>query len=110
MNAFGGGLKAGTMFMAAVLVALTAGCGSRDEIFGTTGAGAGGGFGGGPCAAGNLPLAAGQLRRAWAEPRSPSPIPRRSSVLLVSPSITPAAGPSTLVGTIYDSSPASELT
>ena len=41
MNEFGGGLKARTWFMAAVLVALMAGCGNRDDIFGTTG-GAGG--------------------------------------------------------------------
>jgi len=41
MNEFGGGLKARTWFMAALLVAFTAGCGSRDEIFGTTGGGPG---------------------------------------------------------------------
>lgn len=49
MNEFGGGLKARMWFMAAVLVALTAGCGSRDEIFGASGgAGGAGGAGVGP--------------------------------------------------------------
>jgi hypothetical protein len=37
MKKYGGGLKAWTWFMAAVLVAFMAGCGGRDEIFGTTG-------------------------------------------------------------------------
>lgn len=52
MNEFGGGLKVRAWFMAAVLVALTAGCGSRDEIFGATGAGAGAGGSPGPAGAG----------------------------------------------------------
>jgi hypothetical protein len=43
MNEHGGGFKAGTMFMAAVLAAFLAGCGSRDEIFGNTGGAGGGG-------------------------------------------------------------------
>ena len=44
------GFKARTWFMAAVLVALMAGCGSRDEIFGTT-TGAAGAGGPGPAGA-----------------------------------------------------------
>jgi len=55
MNEFGGGLKARTILMAAVLVALTAGCGSRDEIFGNTG-GAGGGLAAGTCSVPGTPL------------------------------------------------------
>lgn len=49
MNEHGGGFKARTWYMAAVLAALLAGCGSGDEIFGTSGAG------GGPGPAGAAP-------------------------------------------------------
>jgi len=48
MNECGSGLKARTWFMAALLVALMAGCGSRDEIFGDTG-----GAGSGPVGSGD---------------------------------------------------------
>jgi len=41
MNDYGGGFKARTWFVAAVLAASLAGCGSGDEIFGNTGAGSG---------------------------------------------------------------------
>ncbi|MBF8256652.1 MAG: hypothetical protein HW375_1559 [Anaerolineales bacterium] len=49
MNEYGSDFKARTWFMAAVLAALLAGCGSGDEIFGTTGGG------GGPGPAGPAP-------------------------------------------------------
>lgn len=39
MNDYGGGTKARTWFTAAVLAAFLAGCGSGDELFGTTGGG-----------------------------------------------------------------------
>jgi hypothetical protein len=107
MNEFGGGLKTGTMIMAAVLVAFTAGCGSRDEIFGISGAG---GLGAGSCTVGNLPLASaagfGVLGGTALTITNPTSVTGNVG----SPTITPAAGPSTLVGTMYDSSPASELT
>jgi len=54
MNEYGGGFKARAWFMAAVLAAFMAGCGSGDEIFGTAG-GAGGGPGPGPGPAGPAP-------------------------------------------------------
>lgn len=41
MNDYGGGLKARTWIMAAVLAAFMAGCGSGDDIFGTSTGGAG---------------------------------------------------------------------
>jgi hypothetical protein len=50
MDNYGSGSKAWMGFMAAVLAAFVAGCGSGDEIFGTTGAG-----GGGPGPAGPAP-------------------------------------------------------
>src|ERR1700694_963445 len=49
MNQYGSGSKAWMWFMAAVLAAFMAGCGSRDPIFGTTGGG------GGPGPAGAAP-------------------------------------------------------
>ena len=107
MNEFGGGLKAATMFMAAVLVALTAGCGSRDEIFGVSGAG--GGLGAGSCAAGNLPLGSAASFGVLGGTALTITNPTSVTGDVGSPTITPAAGPSTLVGTMYDSSPASEL-
>jgi len=55
MNKCGGGLKARTWLMAAVVVGLMAGCGSRDEVFGTGTAGAGAPPAGGPGPAGPAP-------------------------------------------------------
>lgn len=52
MNEYGSGFRARAWFMAAVLAAVVAGCGSGDEIFGTTGGAAGGG---GPGPAGPAP-------------------------------------------------------
>ncbi len=49
MNDYGGGFKARKRFVAAVLAAFLAGCGSGDEIFGTSGGG------GGPGPAGPAP-------------------------------------------------------
>jgi len=51
MDEYGSGSKARTWFMAAVLAAFVAGCGSGDEIFGTTG-GAGGAGSPGPAGPG----------------------------------------------------------
>ena len=48
MNDYGGGFKARTWFVAAVLAAFLAGCGSGDEIFGTSGGGGPGPAGPGP--------------------------------------------------------------
>ena len=110
MNAFGGGLRAGSMFMAAVLVAFTAGCGSRDEIFGTAGAGTGGGPGAGSCASGNLPLGSAASFGVLGGTALTITNPTSVTGDVGSPTIIPAVGPSTLVGTMYDSSPASELT
>lgn len=107
MDKYTGGSKARTWFMAAVLTAFTAGCGSGDEIFGTAG---GGGTGAGTCAAGNLPLASAASFGVLAGTALTITNPTSVTGNVGSPSITPAAGPSTLNGTMYDSSPASELT
>ena len=102
------GCEVKTWLMAMLLATALAGCGSRDDIFGTTGAG--GGLGAGSCASGNLPLGSagtfGVLGGTALNVTNPT------SVIgdVGSPAITPAVGPSTLVGTMYDSSPASELT
>ena len=108
MNEYGGGFEARAWFMAAVIAALLAGCGSRDEIFGV--AGGGGGLGAGSCAAGNLPLGSAASFGVLAGTALTITNPTSITGDVGSPSITPAAGPSTLVGTMYDSSPASELT
>ncbi len=57
MNEYGSGFKTRTWFMAAVLGAFMAGCGSGDDIFGTTGSGGGPG----PAGAGPNLGAAGAL-------------------------------------------------
>lgn len=94
--------------VAAVCAAVLAGCGSRDEVFGTSGAG--GSLGAGSCAAGNLPLGSAASFGVLAGTALTITNPTSVTGDVGSPSITPAAGPSTLVGTMYDSSPASELT
>lgn len=112
MDKYGSGSKAWTWFSAAVLAAFMAGCGG-DEIFGTTGGAAGGGGGGpgaGTCAAGNLPLGSAASFGVLAGTALTITNPTSVTGNVGSPSITPASGPSTLVGTMYDSSPASELT
>lgn len=110
MNEYRGGFKRRTWFMAAILAAFVAGCGSGDDLFGTSGAGAGGGPGAGTCAAGNLPLASAASFGVLAGTALTITNPTSVTGDVGSPSITPAAGPSTLVGTMYDSTPASELT
>ena len=112
MDKHGSGSKAWMGCTAALLAAFMAGCGGGDEIFGTSG-GSGGALGGsaaGSCASGNLPLGSaagfGVLGGTALTITNPTSVTGNVG----SPSITPAAGPSTLVGTMYDSSPASELT
>jgi hypothetical protein len=101
--------------MAAVFAALMAGCGDGDKIMGAPApAGSGGAVPGvGPiaasCTSGALPL--GSATSFGVLGGTALTITNPTSVVgdVGSPSITPAAGPSTLVGTMYDSSPASEL-
>lgn len=106
MNELGGTFEARTWFMAAVLAALLAGCGSRDEIFGTSGTG--GGPGAGSCAAGNLPLGSAASFGVLAGTALTNANPTSVTGDVGSPSIT--VPPSTLIGTLYDGAPASELT
>jgi len=109
----GSSLKAPAWCMAAVLIAFTAGCGDGDTIFGAPAPG-GAVPGVGPiaasCTSGALPL--GSASSFAVLGGTALTITNPTSVVgdVGSPSITPAAGPSTLVGTMYDSSPASELT
>jgi len=115
----GSGLKARTTWcMAAVLATLlAAGCGSGDTIFGSpagTGTAAGAPPGAGPiaasCASGALPLGSATSFAVLGGTALTITNPTVVVGDVGSPSITPAAGPSTLTGTMYDSSPASELT
>jgi hypothetical protein len=82
----------------AAVVAMLAGCGSRDEVFGTSGAGSS--LGAGSCAAGNLPL--GSAASFGVLAGTALTITNRTSVTgdVGSPTINPAAGPSTQVGTM----------
>jgi hypothetical protein len=101
--------------MAAVFTAFTAGCGNGDTIFGAPAPGGAGGSvpGVGPiaasCNSGALPL--GSASSFALLGGSALNITNPTSVVgdVGSPSITPASGVSTLVGTQYDSTPASEL-
>jgi hypothetical protein len=109
--------------MALLLVALAAGCGSgdqgRDPILGI-GAGTGTGVAGpgpgpggpppGTCATGPLPLASAASFGVLGGTALTITNPTSVTGDVGSPAITPAVGPSTLVGTMYDSSPATELT
>lgn len=106
-----------TWSMAFLLSVLTAGCGSGNEIFGVPGSTGVVGGPGGPvlppasCAGpGPLPLASAASFGVLGGTALTIANPTSVTGDVGSPSITPAAGPSTLVGTMYDSSPASELT
>ena len=106
-------------FFAFVLTAFLAGCGGgggRDPILGIPGSGtaspgvvpvpgAGGGVGvPGTCAAGNLPLGTAASFGVLAGTALTITNPTSVTGDVGSPSITPAAGPSTLVGTKFDAS------
>jgi len=106
--------KAWMWFVAPLAASMVTGC-NPDSIFGGPGSGAAGaGTGTGPiaasCASGALPL--GSATSFGVVAGTALSITNPTSVVgdVGSPSITPASGPSTLVGTMYDSSPASELT
>jgi hypothetical protein len=95
-------------FTALLLCAFVAGCGSRDEILGNAAApggpaSGGGGPGAGTCAAGNLPLGSAASFGVLAGTALTITNPTSVTGDVGSPSITPAAGPSTLVGTLHDS-------
>jgi len=111
MNKYETGFKQRTWLMAAVLAAVMGGCGG-DEIFGTAGGGGalGPGSGAGSCASGALPLGSAASFGVLAGSALSVTNPTSVTGNVGAPSITPAAGPSTLVGTLYDSSPATELT
>jgi hypothetical protein len=64
----------------------------------------------GSCDAGALPLASATNFAVLAGTALTLSNPQSITGHVGSPSITPAGGPSTLIGTMYDSSPASELT
>jgi hypothetical protein len=119
MNKFENTSSARKLFMASLLAGSIAACGGGDEkILGGPGgsAPAGPGGAGGPaplaatCAAGSLPLASAATFGVLAGTALTITNPTSVTGDVGSPSITPASGPSTLVGTMYDSSPASELT
>ena len=114
-------------FIALSLTVLVTGCGGggggKEPILGAdvavavvppgSVAGAGindGGMGPGSCATGNLPLGSAASFGVLGGTALTITNPTSVTGDVGSPSITPAVGPSTLVGTMYDSSPATELT
>jgi len=108
--------KAWMWFVAPLAAGLVTGC-NPDPIFGGPGSGASGGgagSGAGPiaasCASGALPLGSATSFGVLGGTALSITNPTSVTGDVGSPSITPASGPSTLVGTMYDSSPASELT
>jgi hypothetical protein len=120
MNKNGIGSNAWMWITAAVVAGVMAGCGSGGDdgkIFGE-GAGAGGagvslatgGAAPGSCAVGNLPLGSATGFGVLAGTALTITNPTSVTGDVGSPTITPASGPSTLIGTMYDSSPAPELT
>jgi hypothetical protein len=118
MDKYGSASKAGMWFMASLVAGFIAGCGGGGDdgkIFGT-GAGVGAsnapgpGAGAGSCASGALPLGSAASFGVLAGTALTITNPTSVTGDVGSPSITPAGGPSTLVGTMYDSTPASELT
>lgn len=96
--------------IATLVAGLTAGCGSGDDgkIFGGPGAGGGGALVA-SCASGSLPLGTAASFGVLGGTTLTITNPTSVTGDVGSPSITPASGPSTLVGTMYDSSPAAEL-
>lgn len=111
--------KAWMWFVAPLAAGLVAGC-NPDPIFGGPGSGASGTAppgappGVGPiaasCASGALPLGSAASFGVLGGTALTITNPTSVTGDVGSPSITPASGPSTLVGTMYDSSPAAELT
>jgi len=102
-------------FMASLVAGAMAGCGSGGDdgkIFGT-GVGNSGGVGGalaaGTCASGSLPLASAANFGVLAGTALTLTNPTSVTGDVGSPSITPAVGPSTLVGTMFDSGSAADL-
>jgi hypothetical protein len=105
-------------FTVSLMAGLMAGCGGGGDdgkIFGT-GAGVGssgstsGGLAAGTCASGSLPLGTAASFGVLGGTTLSITNPTSVTGDVGSPSITPAGGPSTLVGTMYDSTPASDLT
>src|SRR3989337_1820373 len=109
MNRYGRS-KAWMLFVAPLAASMVTGC-NPDPIFGGPGSG---GAGSGPiatsCTSGALPLGSAASFGVLGGTALTITNPTSVTGDVGSPSITPASGPSTLVGTMYDSSPAAELT